>query len=273
VSLQDRGRPGWRRFGVPLSGPMDPHAAECANRLLDNSSGSAVLELLGQGARLELLQDAWLAVCGAADECSVPVWRAVHATRGTQVVVRHCEAGMWSYIAVEGGFADEPVFGSMSYYARGGLGRILKSGAVLKRNSRTRFNLTRGVSGRMASWTDRRNYKEPPVIRVYVGPQWDSFPVEHRNQLLSEAWKISPMSDRVGYRLEGAALKAEPPEIYSEGVRLGSIQVPENGQPIITMADGPTVGGYPKIALVDERDLPWVAQCRPGQSIRFDLAP
>jgi antagonist of KipI len=88
---------------------------------------------------------------------------------------------------------------------------------------------------------------------------------------LTEEWKVSSQSDRVGYRLEGATLKADPVEIYSEPVRLGSIQVPDSGQPIVTMPDGPTVGGYPKIAVVDDKDIPWIAQCRPSQTLRFQL--
>src|SRR5690242_4384780 len=81
LTLQDRGRPGWRRFGVPLSGPMDRHSAACANRLLDNDSSCPVLELLGSGARFEVLQDAWIALCGAAVEGNIPAWRAHHATQ------------------------------------------------------------------------------------------------------------------------------------------------------------------------------------------------
>jgi biotin-dependent carboxylase-like uncharacterized protein len=271
VSLQDRGRAGWRRFGVPQGGAMDPHSAQCANRLLDNDSSCAVLEVLAQGAKFEVLQDAWFAICGAEVECGVPIWRSHYMAKGERILFRNCTAGMWSYLAVDGGFAETPVFGSVSYYARGGIGRKLDKGSILERANRGRFLLPRGVSGRFVSWADRREFNKPPKIRVYPGPQWKAFSLADRDRFLIEPWKISAQSDRVGYRLEGPALKAEPPEIYSEPVRLGSIQVPENGQPIITMPDGPTVGGYPKIALIDSVDLPWVAQCRPGESIRFQL--
>ena len=271
ISLQDRGRSGWRRFGIPVSGTMDPHAAQCANRLLENDTSCAVLELLGPGAKLEMLQDAWVSLCGAASGSNIPAWRAYHAMRGDTILVRPAKAGLWSYLAVEGGFADRPSFGSVSYYARGHIGRNMESGSILERESATRFRLPQGVSGRIAGWSDQRDYAQTPVIRVYPGPQWNFFTHSDRHQFLSEEWKISPTSDRVGYRLEGAALKPDPPEIFSEPVRLGSIQVPENGQPIVTMPDGPTVGGYPKIALVEEIDLCWVAQCRPGQCVRFRL--
>jgi biotin-dependent carboxylase-like uncharacterized protein len=271
ASLQDRGRHGWRRWGVPISGPMDRHSAACANRLLDNERGSPVIELLSQGAKFEVLENVWVAICGAATECSIPAWRAHRAAVGEIISVRHCRAGMWSYLAVEGGFAEDPIFGSASYYARANLGRKLEKNAILERQANTRFQLPGGVSGRVASWTDRWDFTQSPKIRVFPGPQWKSFSLADREVFLTESWKVSPRSDRVGYRLEGPTLKADPAEIDSEAVRLGSIQVPENGQPIITMPDGPTVGGYPKIALVDELDLPWVAQSRPGQSVRFQL--
>jgi biotin-dependent carboxylase-like uncharacterized protein len=271
ATLQNHGRTGWRRWGVPGSGPMDVHAASCANRLLDNESGCAVIELLSQGAKFEALQPVWLAICGAEIDSSIGTWRAYRAEAGEIISVKQCKSGMWSYVAVEGGFAEEKLFGSASYYARGGIGRKLDKGTLLDRQSIGRFSLPSGVSNRVASWSDRWDFKEPPQIRVYLGPQWKSFSQAERQRFLTSDWKVSPQSDRVGYRLEGPALKADPPEIYSEPVRVGSIQVPENGLPIITMPDGPTVGGYPKIALVDHADLAWVAQCRPGQSLRFQL--
>ncbi|HEV8543714.1 MAG TPA: biotin-dependent carboxyltransferase family protein [Verrucomicrobiae bacterium] len=272
VSIQDRGRPGWRRFGVPIGGSMDPHAASCANRLLDNDPGAALIELLLQGSRLEMLQDAWIALCGAPIECSIPTWRAYPAQAGEVVSIKKCRSGMWSYLAVEGGFSAKPFFGSASFYGRGNLGTRLSAGSLLERNSSARFHLAAGVSGRVASWEDQRDYASPPRIRVWPGPQWNDFSPADRDTFLTAEWKISPQSDRVGYRLEGPRLPANPPEIVSEPVRLGSVQVPENGQPIITMRDGPTVGGYPKIALIDEEhDLPWVAQARPGETIRFQL--
>lgn len=270
-SLQDRGRVGWRRWGVPSSGPMDAHSALCANRLLDNPANCAVAELLLHGSRWEVLQPAWLAICGADITCTIPTWRAHLASPGEIIAVKHCAAGMWSYLAVEGGFAGERLFGSVSYYARGAIGRALDKGTVLEREAASRFRLPHGVAGRIGSWTDRWNFADPPRIRLYPGPQWKSFSIGEREKFLTAEWKVSPQSDRVGYRLEGPTVRADPVEIVSEPVRIGSIQIPENGQPIVTMPDGPTVGGYPKIGWIDNFDLPWMAQCRPGQTLRFQL--
>jgi antagonist of KipI len=270
ASLQDLGRFGWRRFGVPVSGCMDPHAAECANRLLENERSAAVLEILFGGARFEVLQDMWIAVTGAA-EANIPGWRAYRAVEGEVISFLQAAAGVWAYLAVEGGFAAPKFFGSTSYYARAELGMRIAKGTVLERNATKRLALPAGVSGRAASWEDQRDYSKAPVIRVSTGPQWKSFSVANHEKFLSAEWTVKPQSDRVGYRLGGPVIIPHPAEIISEAVRIGSVQVPENGQPIVTMRDGPTVGGYPKIALVDEDDLPWVAQSRPGQTIRFQL--
>lgn len=110
-----------------------------------------------------------------------------------------------------------------------------------------------------------------PLIRVWRGPQWDWFEhVEHAGFFAAD-WEVSNRSDRVGYRLEGARMNPPAAEMQSEPVVVGSIQVPPNGQPIVTMRDGPTVGGYPKIAIVDPDSLTWLAQCRPGVKFRMAL--
>jgi biotin-dependent carboxylase-like uncharacterized protein len=269
-SIQDQGRIGWRRFGVPPSGCMDSHAALCANNLLENKHTAPVLEILLGGFKGEMLLPAWIAVTGAASEQSLPLWRAYHAMAGEQIHLRQHTAGVWMYLAVEGGFEAPDFFGSVSYYARGDLGSRIEKGSRLARRP-GKLSLPKGVAGRIATWSDRRNYSAPPVLKIWRGPQWKSFSHVDRERFLTTEWTVRADSDRVGYRLNGPFLKPEPPEIISEPVRVGSIQVPEDGQPIVIMRDGPTVGGYPKIALVDEEDLSWLAQSRPGQKIKFHL--
>jgi allophanate hydrolase subunit 2 len=122
-----------------------------------------------------------------------------------------------------------------------------------------------GLKTGTTPWREIRDYNSPPALRVWNGPQrvWFS------NGVFEQEWKVTPQSNRVGYRLAGEPLKFEKRELLSEPVRVGTIQVPENGLPIVTMRDGPTVGGYPKLGMVDSADLSWLAQCRPGQQIRF----
>jgi biotin-dependent carboxylase-like uncharacterized protein len=250
---------------------MDTHAAGWANRLLENPANTPVLELLLSGARVEVLKDCWIAITGACNVRGLTLWRAHQLKAGELLAFGPGDSGVWTYLAVPGGLDWPEVLGSASVYSRAHLGEALRKGTVLKRKEGPEFRLPAGVAGRVAAWEDQRTYLRPPRIRIWPGPQWKNFSLADREKLLTQEWSLSPQSDRVGYRLEGPALRPTPAEIWSEPVLPGSIQVPENGQPIITMPDGPTVGGYPKIGLVDADSLPWVAQARPGQKLRFEL--
>lgn len=267
MSLQDGGRPGWARFGVPGSGFMDSHAAQWANRLVGNAPGAIAVEILGRGARLKFLSDAWIAITGARS--GTAAWRAVHASGGE--VVRLCEPGpgLWTYVAVETGFEGPRRLGSASVYARGTLGNYVEAGAVLSRAGGSDFALPAGVSSRVAPWTEQRDYGHPPVLRVWPAPQWNSFTAAQRDHFFGQEWTVSPQSDRAGYRLAGVAIESKQEELLSEPVIAGTVQVPPSGQPIVTMRDGPTVGGYAKLGVVDPSDLPWLTQVQPGQHVRF----
>jgi biotin-dependent carboxylase-like uncharacterized protein len=272
MTIQDRGRVGWRRFGVPSSGSMDDHAAMWANRLLDNPATAAMVELLLQGGTLRVLENVWVAVTGADCECNLTSWRAVHLRKGEVLHFAHNVNGLWAYVAVEGGFESETVLGSRSTYTRAKLGRTLAAGDILARRTQHSFNLPAGVAGRVVPWSETRNYTAPPILCVWPGPQWDLFSSGDREQFFGAEWTLSSQSDRVGYRLSGAALRPLENSIRSEPVRVGSIQVPESGEPIVTMRDGPTVGGYPKLGVLESTAISWLAQCRPGQTVRFQFA-
>lgn len=272
ATFQDRGRAGWRRFGVPPSGAMDDHAAGWANALLDNPPTAPVVELLLQGAKFLVLHDCWIAVCGADAGASVPTWRAVRLHADEEVRFTRNRSGVWIYLAVEGGFDAPPLLGSASVYARGRLGAPLARGDVLLRTPGAPFRLPTGVAGRSVAWEERRNYDATPLLRVWPGPQWNAFSESDRAAFLEQTWTITPQSDRVGYRLSGQPLAPGQWQMISEPLRVGAVQVPEDGQPIVMMRDGPTVGGYPKIAVVDAHDVARLAQCRPGRSVKFRLA-
>jgi biotin-dependent carboxylase-like uncharacterized protein len=269
ITIQDLGRIGWRRFGVPMSGAMDDHSARAANVLLDNPLDAPVLEMLMQGQRLRLLQTCWLAVTGADASSTVPDWHAVEVVKGSELVFPLNRKGVWTYLAVAGGFLGEIAFGSASVSARAGIGRLLKSGDHLCRREESHLHLPAAVAGRVAAWDEQRDFLRPPTLRVWRGPQWEQFDEETRQAFFETEWQVSSQSDRTGYRLTGPGLSAPEGDMISEPVRIGSIQIPAGGQPIVTMRDGPTVGGYPKLGMVDPRDLSWLVQCRPGQGICF----
>jgi biotin-dependent carboxylase-like uncharacterized protein len=269
ATLQDLGRTGWRKFGIPPSGAMDPHAAQWANRLLVNPPRAPVIEFLLQGAKARILQETWIAVTGADASSNVPPWHAVKMRPGELIEFPKNRSGVWIYLALSGGFQSPVFFGSASCYSRGNLGAPLQAGKILSQLFPPITAFPRSVAGRSLSRDERRDYQSPPRLRVWPGPQWNRFNPADRTRFYQQEWTVTSQSDRAGYRLSGEPLTSFTSQIISEPVLPGTIQIPENGAPIVTMPDGPTVGGYPKIGLLDPADLPWLAQCRPGQKIRF----
>lgn len=271
LSIQDLGRPGFRRFGVPSGGVMDRHAAAWANRLLDNPEGLPLLELCGPGQRIEVLEDGWLAWTGGSGGLGlVPQpWSAFRVRSGEVITFPASKSGVWSYLAVPGGFVAGRVLGSVSANPRAGLGDTLGPGVAALRYPGHQFNPPSATASRRTAWSEIPNDPVTPSILVWPGPQWKAFGAAVRDQFFSSKWMVTSQCDRVGYRLQGPSLRSDSPEMISEPVLPGSIQVPPSGQPIVTMPDGPTLGGYPKLGLVDSGDLARLAQCRPGQRIRF----
>ncbi len=264
ATVQDGGRAGWRRFGVPASGAMDYHAAEEANRLVGNDPTAPVLELLLQGAKLRVLCDVTLAITGANADATVPMAEAIKLTTGQGIEFPRNRSGVWIYVAVAGGLVGERLLGSASAYPRGGIGRALVAGEVLKRVVSTK-QAAKAITIR------QRNLAAPSALRVWPGPQWEAFSEATRREFFARTWAVSSQSDRVGYRLTGEPLAPARLQLLSEPVLPGTIQVPESGLPIVTMRDGPTVGGYPKLGVLDPADISWLAQCRPGQAVHFQL--
>ena len=274
ATFQDGGRLGWRRFGVPASGPMDWFAHRAANALVGNSPGAAAIELgLGE-ITLRATSDCVVAAAGAGYEMSTsiwtfPLWCAIRVRGGEILRLKKTSPGNWVYLAVAGGFEVEPVLGSRSTYPRGGLGRMLQTGERLKVGKPARP--LDALAARTLSPGKRCMYGQSLVVDVILGPQAERFDPRGIETLLESEYTLSASFDRMGYRLEGSAIaNGGGADLISEGMVPGSVQVPANGLPIVMMADGPTTGGYPKIACVARADLPRLAQCEPGLSrIRF----
>lgn len=278
ATIQDLGRTGWRRFGVPVSGPMDSFAFQAANLLVGNSSGAAAIEIGSGEIELTATQDCVIAAAGAGYSLSVylwnfPLWDSCFVRAGWKIHLRKNGFGMWAYLSVAGGFDVPEILGSQSTYLRGkfgGLdGRLLQAGDIL-RSGKPSLSLME-LSARSLAEDARPNYSENPTVDVILGPQKNRFDEKSIKTFLNETYKISHSSDRMGYRLEGSKLNhIGGADLTSEGMAMGAIQVPADGQPIAMMADCATAGGYPKIASVISADLPLLAQCTPGKdSVRF----
>jgi biotin-dependent carboxylase-like uncharacterized protein len=270
TTVQDLGRPGWAHLGVPRSGALDVPALSLANRLVGNDPSAAGLETTLLGCAVRFAKAAVVAVTGApavvrVDGSPVGFGVAVAVPAGAVVDVGRASSGVRSYLAVAGGIDVEPVLGSRSTDTLSGLGPArLSAGWTLPLGAARADSLDVGTSG-ADEWPVSLVSGEGIVLRVRFGPRDDWF----AGPLLEEAYTVSPVSNRVGVRLVGPPLtRVRDDELPSEGVVLGAIQVPADGQPLIFLADHPTTGGYPVIGVVD--DVTPLAQARPGATVTFE---
>ena len=278
ATIQDSGRTSWRRFGVPSSGPMDVFAFHAANTLAGNASNCAAIEIGLGDITLRAKRDCVIAVAGVGFGLSIyvwdfPLWSSYYVRAGWTIRLNKLDAGMWAYLAISGGVLSQPVLDSASTNLRGhfgGLdGRQLQVSDVLSAGTPSRS--LNELAARTLPESARPIYGDNPVVDFIIGPQEKYFAKESTATFMSQEYMVSNTSDRMGYRLAGAPLiHRNKSELISEGMTMGAIQVPSNGQPIVMMADSPTTGGYPKIGTVASADLPLLAQCVPGRSkIRF----
>lgn len=274
ATLQDSGRRGWNKFGVPTSGSMDWFAYHAANSLLNNPPNSAVIELgLGE-ITFRALRNTTITVTGAGYEVenyiwTFPLWTTFYVRAGWTVCVKKTSGGNWATIAIAGGFDSPIIMNSRSTYLRGGIGSALRAGDVLPAFTPSADFLK--LAARDFPVNKFMPYSQTPTIEVIPAPQADWFTPEGIRTFYESEYTLSPSFDRMGYRLQGSLIeKAITKELISEGMTMGSIQIPADGLPIVMMADAPTAGGYPKIANVTRASLPLLAQCEAGVSrIRF----
>jgi len=264
--VQDEGRPGLADLGVGPSGAFDRRALRAANHLVGNPPDGAVLEALGGGLALVATAPHVVAITGAAGPVSVdgrPVGsgRVLALRRGDVLRLGAPSVGMRWTIGVAGGFVPEPVLGSRSFDTMAALGP-----APLSRGD----ELVVGPPHGAASLETVPAYLATGEVGVGVvlGPRDDWFAPAAISTLLSSPWRVDPVSDRIGVRLEGPALeRARPGELESEPVVRGSIQVTSSGRPVVLGPDHPVTGGYPVIGVVVDTDA--LAQVRPGDVVRF----
>ena len=277
TTVQASSRSGFRRYGVPPAGPADDGAHAAANRAVGNREDAATLECTVAGPALLFLAPARFAVGGAdlgatlrrADlgDWPVPLGRAVRARPGNVLSFAGRRAGARAYVALAGGLDVPVVLGSRATDLGAGFGGL--AGRALRAGDRL------GV-GPAAGGESDGAWPEPVArvtVRVVMGPQDDHFDEGALRLFLGERWRVGATSDRVGCRLEGGPRLAHrgPSEIVSDGLVPGAVQVPPDGAPIVVMPDGPTTGGYPKIATAVAADLALLAQLVPGEGeARFE---
>ena len=269
TTVQDPGRPGLAALGVGRSGAADTRAFALANRLLGNAPDAAMLEATFGGLAVIARAGGWFVVTGAPVAVTVDgrghgMNAPLYAPAGAEVAIGRPRAGLRTYVAVRGGIDVAPVLGSRATDQLSGIGpAVPRVGDVLP------------IGADRGPWpgVDVAPVPEPRspcVLRVRLGPRADWFTADAARALTAAPYTVTPDSNRIGMRLDGAALaRARSGELPSEGLVPGAVQVPPSGLPTVFLADHPTTGGYPVIAVVLDADVSLAAQAPPGARVRF----
>ena len=276
TTVQDLGRQGYQKFGMPVAGVMDNFSYRVANNLVGNDEGEAVLEATFLGPELEFSGDMVVAITGAnmnpkLNGKEIPMWESIKVMKGDKLALGGILMGIRSYIAFSGELDIELVNNSKSTYAKSGIGGF--KGRKLMNNDELQIKVSNNiVAGKYLDSKYIPEFNKGNNIRVVLGPQDDYFTEEGINTFLSDnGYKITKEADRMGYRLSGEIIShKEKADIISDGALFGSVQVPANGQPIILMADRQTTGGYTKIATVISSDLPKLSQMGSDNEVIFE---
>ena len=260
TTVQDLGRFGYAQFGISASGAADPLALRAANLLVGNAENAPALEMTLTGGEYLFEGPAVISITGSDFAASVPMWRPVGISNSETVTLGAARHGARCYLAVRGGLDVPLVMGSASVHIMTGVGgRPLRHGDVLP------------IGGRVVR-RPRKPARGLPVhegtacLRATAGPQAQWFGEE----LYGGGYRVKEESNRMGLRLAGAALPAPDGHMITEGVALGAVQAPPDGQPIILFVEHQTTGGYPKPANVISADFWRLGQLRPRDEVRFE---
>lgn len=280
TTVQDLGRPGYQAFGISWAGAADEYALRLANWAVGNAPGAAGLEITLIGPRLLFTDEAIIAVTGAdlgprLNGDALPMWQPVRVPAGAALSFAGGSHGCRAYLAVTGGIDVPPVLGSRSTDLLGRFGGL--DGRTLRAGDELPIGTLADPSGRGQGGKPRLippelipDYPEHLEARVVLGPQEDHFTSEGLRVFLSSCYRVTPQSDRMGLRLEGPVIRHRGrADIISDGMPPGGVQVPQDGRPMVLLANRQTVGGYPKIATVVSADIWRLAQLRPGASVSF----
>lgn len=264
TTVQDLGRHGHAHLGVSPAGAGDTVSIRAGNRLVGNPDGFAALEFTLLGGRYEFLHDAVVALTGAEFVAAgIPMWTAVQVAAGTVVDIGGAKSGARGYLCVRGGLDVPRILGSASTHLLSGFGAALRRGDELQLGGAE--SLPPPAAKSISAWPVRKR------LRITAGAQIAEFTALDAYRLASEPYAVTDDCNRMGLRLKGAPLA--PPhggQMLSEGVALGAIQIPPNGEPIILFVDAQTTGGYPVLASVISADLASVGQLRPRDEVTFE---
>jgi antagonist of KipI len=260
TTVQDLGRYGHAHRGISASGAADALALRAGNLLVGNAENAAALEVTLAGGEFEFESDAVIALTGSDFDADLPMWTPVEVKAGDAVRSGGTKAGARCYLAVRGGIDAPLSLGSASAHLLTGVG-----GRALRKGDRLKI-------GNAAIRRSRRAASNPPrwaraaTVRVTSGPQAAWFAEE----LYASPYSVTEECNRMGIRLKGARMPSPAGGMLTEGVALGAIQIPPDGQPIVLFVEHQTTGGYPKPANVISADFWRLGQMRPRDEVRFE---
>jgi biotin-dependent carboxylase-like uncharacterized protein len=268
TTVQDLGRSGYAAVGVSPSGAADRGALALANRLVGNDAAAAGLELTLGGLSVRAGRDLIVAVTGAVaavdvDGRPVGMNATVRVPAGKIVRIGRPDVGLRTYLAVRGGIDGEPVLGSRCFDVLSGIGP-----PPLAAGDRVPVGPTQAPLPEIDVAPVRASGHGRTVLHWTPGPRAERLTAAGLEVLRRGTWTVGADSNRIGVRLDGPALElGERSDLPSEGLVRGAIQVPASGLPVIFLADHPTTGGYPVVAVVDDGDTDALAQVRPGDEV------
>ncbi|MBU3159259.1 biotin-dependent carboxyltransferase family protein [Clostridium frigoris] len=278
TTIQDIGRYNYQKSGMSVSGAMDQFSLRVANILVGNKDSEACLEATLFGLKIKFHGDALIAVTGGnlmpmINNKAIDMWSGIKVLDGDELSFGTAKSGCRSYIAIEHGIDVPEVMGSKSTYVKGKVGgfqgRMLKAGDEIKIGSASENDFT---SIKKLPIDLIPMYSKDNIVRVVMGPQDDYFTAEGINTFFDCEYQVTSEADRMGYRLSGSKISHKiGADIISDGITMGSVQIPGDGAPIIMMADRQTTGGYTKIATIITPDINIIGQLKPGDSVRFKL--
>ncbi|MCB1433587.1 MAG: biotin-dependent carboxyltransferase [Alphaproteobacteria bacterium] len=285
TTVQDLGRPGYYHIGIPLSGGMDHFALTCANWLVGNKEGAAVLEAVFMGPELQFTEDATVAVTGAELPPKVngeprETWTSFKVKKGQTLSFDFLKKGARAYIAISGGIDVPVVLGSRSTYTLGALGGF--KGRKLEAGDKLPVGKGRGArDGRTVPERLRRMPGAPAELRMIPGLYWHRITEAAGKQFLEDVWKVAPEADRIGYRFKGGkplefvprdppfGAGSDPSNIVDACYPYGSIQIPGGTEPIVLHRDAVSGGGYFMVGTVISADMDLIGQLQPHTPAQF----
>ncbi|MEH0156610.1 biotin-dependent carboxyltransferase family protein [Limibacter armeniacum] len=273
TTIQDSGRLGYQKLGVPASGVMDTYAYRLVRWLVQAPPNAPVLEITLTGPTLHFHAPTTIALTGAdisprLNNHPISMYTSIPVAAGDILSFGKLVKGYRTYLAISDKLEIPEVMDSCSTYAYGKFGGL--NGRPLEKGDTIAFQANAPIEQRVVPIELIPHYAQIFTARIITGPEHHQLTSETTQKFYSNEYKVSTESNRMGYRLEGATLThLHQADIISSGIVSGTIQVPGNGNPIITMADSQTTGGYARLGTICQVDLPFVAQLKPGDAIRF----